>query len=58
MLPEGDCVVLDYLDYDGTAVRTKFWFDDAGNISRTRCMPLGGTGEIHAAQRTESRELR
>jgi hypothetical protein len=42
--PEGDCVVLDYRDYDGSNVRTKFWFDDFGNISRTRCMPLGGLG--------------
>ena len=42
--PEGDCVVLDYRDYDGTTVRTKFWFDDAGNISRTHCMPLSGLG--------------
>ena len=44
VLPEGNCVVLDYRDYDGATVRTKFWFDEAGNISRTRCMPLGGLG--------------
>ncbi|MBR1092029.1 nuclear transport factor 2 family protein [Bradyrhizobium manausense] len=44
VLPEDDCVVLDYRDYDGNTVRTKFWFDDAGHISRTRCMPLGGLG--------------
>lgn len=40
--PEGECVVLDYLDYDGSAVRTQFWFDDKGKITRTRCLPLGG----------------
>ncbi|WP_426418967.1 nuclear transport factor 2 family protein [Bradyrhizobium genosp. A] len=40
LMPEGDCVRLDYRDYDGSAVRTKFWFDDLGNITRTRCVPL------------------
>ena len=44
VLPEGDCVILDYGNYDGTSVRTKFWFDDVGRISRTRCMPLSGLG--------------
>jgi hypothetical protein len=40
----GDCVILDYQNYDGTSVRTKFWFDEVGHISRTRCMPLGDLG--------------
>jgi hypothetical protein len=44
VLPDGECVILDYRDYDGTAARTKFWFDDEGNISRTRCTPLGSAG--------------
>ncbi|MCS3932054.1 ketosteroid isomerase-like protein [Bradyrhizobium elkanii] len=44
VVPEGDCVILDYVDYDGTAARTKFWFNDEGNISRTRCTPFGGAG--------------
>ncbi|WP_426615291.1 nuclear transport factor 2 family protein [Bradyrhizobium sp. McL0616] len=44
VLPEGDCVILDYLDYDGTAAQTKFWFDEDGKISRTRCTPLGRAG--------------
>ncbi|WP_256467628.1 MULTISPECIES: nuclear transport factor 2 family protein [unclassified Bradyrhizobium] len=44
VLPDGECVILDYLDYDGTAARTKFWFDDEGNTSRTRCTSLGSAG--------------
>jgi hypothetical protein len=43
VLPEGDCVRLDYRDFDGSAVRAKFWFDDAGNITRTLCVPFGRT---------------
>lgn len=44
VLPKGDCVILDYVDYDGTVSQTKFWFDDVGKISRTRCTPLDGVG--------------
>ena len=46
VLPEEDCVRLDYRDYDGSAVRTRFWFDDVGSITRTRCVPL----EPHTAK--------
>lgn len=42
--PEGDCVRLNYSDYDGSAGRTKFWFDDSGNITGTLCVPFGKDG--------------
>jgi hypothetical protein len=41
---EQDCVRLDYRDYDGSAVTTKFWFDAKGSITRTLCVPLRGNG--------------
>jgi hypothetical protein len=40
VLPEADCVRLDHRDHDGSAVRTRFWFDETGSIVRTRCAPL------------------
>jgi hypothetical protein len=42
--PKGDCVRLDCSDYDGSAVRTKFWFHDSGKITRTLCVPFGKDG--------------
>src|SRR6478609_9903836 len=42
--PEGDCLRLDYSDYDGSTVRTRFWFDASGNITRTHCVPFGKDG--------------
>jgi len=41
ILIEQDCIRLDYRDYDGSAVSTKFWFDAEGSITRTLCVPLG-----------------
>jgi hypothetical protein len=41
VLPEQECVRLDYRDYDGSTVSTKFWFDAQGGITRTLCVPLG-----------------
>ena len=38
--PEPECVRLDYRDYNGSAVRTKFWFHAEGSI--TRSLPLPG----------------
>jgi hypothetical protein len=40
--PEPECVQLDYRDYNGSAVSTKFWFDAEGSIIRTLCVPLPG----------------
>jgi hypothetical protein len=42
--PEEDCVRLDYRDYDGNAMSTKFWFDAQGSITRTLCAPIGRDG--------------
>jgi len=42
--PEQDCVRLDYRNYDGSAVSTKFWFDAEGRITRTLCVPLRPSG--------------
>jgi hypothetical protein len=42
--PEGMRVRLDYRDYNGRAVRTKFWFNDVGKIVRTICVPVGANG--------------
>ncbi|WLB54729.1 nuclear transport factor 2 family protein [Bradyrhizobium japonicum] len=42
--PEQDCIRLDYRDYDGTAVSTKFWFDADGKFTRTLCAPIGRNG--------------
>lgn len=47
--PDGDGVRLDYRDYDGCLVRTKFWFDGIGKISRTLCVPLRADGRPEAA---------
>jgi hypothetical protein len=44
--PEQDCIRLDFRDYDGSAVSTKFWFDAQGSITRTLCAPIGPDGEI------------
>jgi hypothetical protein len=44
--PEADCVRLDYSDYDGSAVRTKFWFDCSGEITRTLCVKDGKQAEV------------
>src|ERR1700742_5076393 len=49
VLPVGDCVRLDYRDYDGTAVQTEFWFDDAGKIIRTLCVPREHKGAKYKA---------
>lgn len=49
ILPQGKRVRLDYRDYDGRAVRTKFWFNDVGKIVRTICVPLGANGEAPVA---------
>jgi hypothetical protein len=40
VFPEQDCIRLDYRDYDGAIVSTKFWFDAAGGIVRTLCTPI------------------
>ncbi|MCA6100617.1 nuclear transport factor 2 family protein [Bradyrhizobium australafricanum] len=37
LMPEGDCVSLDYRAYDGQRVRTYFRFTDAGKIRLTAC---------------------
>jgi hypothetical protein len=42
--PEQDFIRLDYRDYDGTAVSTKFWFDADGKFTRTLCAPIGRNG--------------
>ena len=39
IFPEGERVRLDYRDFDGELVRTEFWFDRIGKISRTSCVP-------------------
>jgi hypothetical protein len=44
VLPKQDCVRLDYRDYDGSAVSTKFWFDADGKLTRTLCAPVGYNG--------------
>jgi hypothetical protein len=49
VLPVGDRVRLDYRDYDGSAVQTEFWFDDAGKIIRTLCVPLEHNRARHRA---------
>jgi hypothetical protein len=50
VLPEQDCIRLDYRDYDGSAVSTKFWFDAQGSIIRTLCVPLAGnSARVRAA---------
>lgn len=40
VLPDGDRVRLDYRD-DGKRIRTEFWFDDFGKITRTICVAIG-----------------
>ena len=40
LFPEPDGVLLDYRAYDGTPVRTHFWFTKAGKISHTACAPI------------------
>lgn len=47
--PEGKRVRLDYRDYDGRAVRTRFWFNGAGKIVRTICVSPGANGEAPVA---------
>jgi hypothetical protein len=37
---------LDCSDYDGSVVRTKFWFDDSGGITRTLCVKDGKQAEV------------
>ncbi|UPK31079.1 nuclear transport factor 2 family protein [Bradyrhizobium sp. 195] len=50
VVPEKDYVRLDYRDYDGSEVGTKFWFDDQGNITRTLCVPRRDGARSKAAQ--------
>ncbi len=38
--PDGDGVLLDYLNFEGSPVRIRFVFDAAGKIARTRCEPV------------------
>jgi hypothetical protein len=37
--PDGDGVVLDYLNFEGKPVRIRFAFDAGGKILRSRCEP-------------------
>ena len=39
IIPVGDFVMLDYLNFAGTPVRITFTFDASGKISHTRCGP-------------------
>jgi len=40
--PDGEGVALDYLNFEGKAVRIIFAFDAQGRISRMRCEPAQG----------------
>ncbi|UPK40743.1 hypothetical protein IVB18_45650 [Bradyrhizobium sp. 186] len=42
LLPEKDCVRLDYRDYDSGEVRTKFWFNGQGNTPQRFASLAGG----------------
>jgi hypothetical protein len=40
LMPDEDCVTLDYRGYDGLPVRTHFRFTSTGKISLTACAPI------------------
>jgi ketosteroid isomerase-like protein len=42
IVPDGDGVLLDYLNFEGKRVRIRFAFDAAGKIALTRCGPAPG----------------